>query len=145
MPREWIASSACAIWPAMRSAERVVRPFADARRERARGQELHRDVRLVAGEALVVDARDVGAVEARHELVLAHEALEEHPVVAQRAVEQLERHAQPVVLALGEEDLRLPPLAYDVHHVVARDGLLFRHRAILPFHLVGSVQGDKGT
>src|SRR6185503_5650393 len=103
-------------------------PFADAARERARGQELHRDVRIVAAEALVVDARDVLAVDARHELVLAHEALEEHRVVAQRAVEDLQRHAQAVVLALGEIDLRLAALPDDVDDVVPRYRLLGGHR-----------------
>ena len=55
-------------------------------------------------------------------------------IVAQRAVQHLERDAQPVVLALGEVHLGLAALADDVHHVVARDRLLLRHRAILPFH-----------
>ena len=88
---------------------------------------------IVAGEALVVDARDKGAVQARHQLVLAHEALEEHRVVAQRAVQHLERDAQPVVLALGEEYLRLAALADDMNYVVAGNGLLCRHWPLLYF------------
>jgi hypothetical protein len=101
--------------------------LSDARGEGAGGQELHGDVRIVAAEALVVDARHVVHVEARHQLVLAHEALEEDRVVAQRAVQDFQSNAQPVVLALGEEHLRLPALADDVHDVVARDRLLARH------------------
>jgi hypothetical protein len=108
--------------------------LADARGERAGWQKLHGDIGMVAAEALVVDARDIHAVDARHQLVFAHEALEEHRVVAQRAVQYLERDAQPVVLSLGEVDLSLAALADDVYDVVARDGLLLRHRVILPFH-----------
>ena len=115
MPRAWIASSACAI--CADDAQRVARgdALADAAGQRAAGQELHRDVRVVAGEALVVDARHVLVLEARDQLVLAHEALEEHAVLAQRAVEHLERELHAVVLALGEVHLRLPALADHVH------------------------------
>src|SRR6185503_11225508 len=62
---------------ARRDAQRAARvePFADAARERARGQELHRDVGMLAAEALVVDARHVLDLELREQLVLAHEAL----------------------------------------------------------------------
>jgi hypothetical protein len=90
---------------------------------------------MVAAEALVVDARHKHAVDARHQLVLPHEALEEHRVVAQRAVEHLQRHAQPVVLALGEKHLRLAALSDDMHDVVAGDGLFLGHRLILPFQI----------
>jgi hypothetical protein len=103
-------------------AQRVARgdAFADAARQRAAGEELHRDVRVVAGEALVVDARDVLVLEARQQLVLAHEALEEHRVLAQRAVEHLERELLAVVHALGKPHLRLPALADQVQRAVAR-------------------------
>ena len=143
MPREWIASSAWAIWPARRMRDARGDAFADAARERAGGQELHRDVGKVAGEALVVDARHERAVQARHQLVFAHEALEEHAVVAQRAFEHLERHAQPVVLALGEEHLRLSALPDNVDDVVARTGCGLAIGLFCHFIVVRSVRGDK--
>src|ERR1043166_5250174 len=68
----------------------------DARGECAGGQILHRDVGMLAGEALVVDARDVLDLELGEELVLAHEALEEHLVLPHAGIEHLERDAQAV-------------------------------------------------
>src|ERR1051325_11647637 len=87
----------------------------DARGERAGGQILHRDAGMLAGEALVVDARDVLDLELGEELVLAHEALEEHLVLPHAGIEHLERDAQAVVVALGEIDLRLPAFPDTLH------------------------------
>jgi hypothetical protein len=111
-----------------RQAQRRARRQAlvDARRQRARGQELHGDVGLVAGEALVVDARHVLVIEAREQLVLAHEALAEDGVGPQPAIEHLQRHAQAVVLALGEVDRRLPALSDRMDHGIPRDQLFHR-------------------
>src|SRR5687767_2587005 len=76
---------------------------------------------MVAREALVVDPADVLVLEPGDEVVLAHEALEEHRVAAQAAVEDLEGYAQPVAHALGEVHLGLAAAADDVHDGVARD------------------------
>src|SRR5690606_38992489 len=98
--------------------------LADARSEGPRRQELHRQVGIVAGESLVVDLRDVFVLEAGNELVLAHEALEKARVLAQSAIEHLQRDMQPVVLALGEVYLRLAALPDQVQHEVAGEVLL---------------------
>src|SRR5258706_7474383 len=71
---------------------------------------------MLAGEALVVDAHHVLDLELGEQLVLAHEALEEHLVLAQARVEHFQRDAQAVEVALGEIHLRLAAFADASQH-----------------------------
>ena len=74
--------------------------------ERRATHELHREIGpAVLGDAAVEQPRDVGVLEARQDLALAHEALA-HRVRADAAPDQLERHLllERAVGAFGEVD-----------------------------------------
>ena len=125
MPCAWIASSA--LRDLRGEAQRRERGHAllDARGERAAGQVLHRDVRVLAGEALVVDARHVLVLERRDQLVFAHEALAGRCAsCAQAGSSTLSTSCRPSLHALGEVDLRHAALADHAQRAVARN----RHR-----------------
>jgi hypothetical protein len=93
----------------------------------AAGEILHRDVGVLTGETLVEDARHVLVLDRGDQLVLAHEALQEHLVAAQRGIEHLEHQLQPVVRALAQIGLGHAALADHAQHAVTRH----QHRVIL--------------
>src|SRR5207248_7508444 len=72
--------------------------------------------------------------------VLAHEALEEHLVLAHARVEHLEGDAQPVIVALGEIDLRLAAFADALYQREAGDQRFF-HRPYVATPLSASPTG----
>ena len=96
----------------------------DARGEGAAGQVLHGDVRVVAGEAVVVDARHVLVLERRDQAVFALETLQEGAAAAQARAEDLEHQLLAVARPFGEVDLRHAAFADHAQRAVARN----RHR-----------------
>ena len=78
---------------------------ADELLERAPGQVLHRDVVGLLVGAAVIDADDVGVLQAGRGLGLAPEALDEAGVGGEAAVQQLEGHLAPELLVLGQVDV----------------------------------------
>ena len=79
-------------------------------------------------------------LELGEQLVLAHETLEEHLVVAHAHVEHLERDAQAVEVALGEIDLRLAAFADALHQREACN-YGFAHRRVVCHALSASPTG----
>ena len=67
---------------------------------------LHRDVVGALGLAAVVDRDDVRVRERRSRLRLAPEALDEELVVRVAVVQDLDRHAPPELLVLGQIHVR---------------------------------------
>ena len=120
-PRRWANRAALRICSVM-SIARIGSSgasLADQLLERAAREVLHRDVvRAVVGAA-VVDADDVGVLEAGRRLGLAAEALDEVRVLGEAAVQQLQRDLAPELLVLGQEHVGHPPGAEAREHLVA--------------------------
>jgi hypothetical protein len=82
-------------------------------------QVLHRDVVGTLGLAPVVDGDDVRVGQARRVLGLAPEALDELVVARVPLVQDLDRHAPPELLVLGEVDVGHPARAELAQDAVA--------------------------
>jgi hypothetical protein len=83
-------------------------PVSQAVLQIALGKVLHGDVDMGIREPLLVDPDDVGAFYMRDEVVLSHEQVQEALVLDELAVQDLERHRDPLGQMLREEDRRQP-------------------------------------
>ena len=101
-------------------AQRVQRRLlADQLLERAPRQVLHGDVVGVVERPAVIDADDVGVLEAGRGLGLAAEALDEVGVLGEAVMQQLERDLAAELLILGQEHIGHSSRTQSRHHPVA--------------------------